>query len=670
MSIMLFIFTYLLMFALSVGLTVLCAWMAWKLFSFSISTLTILMAIGLLCMGGMITYFLLKFIFAKHKADRFHLVEITAAEEPALFALVATIVEEAGTDFPKRIYLSADVNAAVFYDSSFWSMFFPVRKNLQIGVGLVNSVTRLELKAILAHEFGHFSQRSMKLGSYVYNVNQVIYNMLYDNESYKEQVSAIAGASGVIALFVLIALRAVQGIQLLLQQIYKLINLTYLGLSREMEFHADQIAAQVAGTTPMVSSLLRMNLADQALRNVLGFYSQRYQQSITTGNIYTQQQWMLTYLSASTGAKVVAGLPMLTADHLERYSQSKLVIKNQWASHPSEKDRINALRAVNVSKAEDDGQPGNSIFQDAGKWQEAFTTRIFGSMEYPGPVMQEDLATFKQAYGQQNPLFIFPAVFNGYYDQWNPSPAPSPAAVTAMEVKTPATLFSDDLVNLALSLNSLESDKALLHQLMVQEHDIKTFDYDGVRYSMDNVYELIARLDADMLQHRATLKANDDAVYAWLYHQAAGRGAGEELAQRYETYSHVERQLESRRANFDACVDAVKFMSERMAFAQIKLNLVSLAEPERNFKAQLAAMLEEEAYQQVLQPEQLELIKNYLQVEQVYFSDDKYDNAVVELLHDVLRGYLGLLERGAQSAKLSLLEFCAELAGKVVPALM
>ncbi len=114
LSIILFIFTYLLMFALSVGLTVVCCWLAFRLLAFSVSSVTLLVSAGLLCMGAMITYFLLKFIFAKHTVDRSHLVEITREEEPQLFALVEEIVQEVKTDFPKHIYLSADVNAAVF----------------------------------------------------------------------------------------------------------------------------------------------------------------------------------------------------------------------------------------------------------------------------------------------------------------------------------------------------------------------------------------------------------------------------------------------------------------------------------------------------------------------------------------------------------------------------
>eukprot|EP01034_Spumella_vulgaris_P011947 gene11947-15198_t len=118
------------------------------------------------------------------KNNRENLVEITAAEESELFAFIERINQETKSPKPKKIYLTDDVNAAVFYDSNFWSMFLPIRKNLMIGLGLVNTLNISEFKAVLAHEFGHFSQRSMKLGSYVYNANHILHDMLYNNDSY------------------------------------------------------------------------------------------------------------------------------------------------------------------------------------------------------------------------------------------------------------------------------------------------------------------------------------------------------------------------------------------------------------------------------------------------------------------------------------------------------
>jgi len=130
-------------------------------------------------MGILVIIFLFRFVTVRHKTDLSGLMEITREQQPDLFAILDEVVTKVQTDFPRRVYLSYDVNASVFYDSSFWSMFLPVKKNLLIGMGLVNSVTIDEFKAILAHEFGHFSQRSMKVGSYVYHVNQVLHNLLF-----------------------------------------------------------------------------------------------------------------------------------------------------------------------------------------------------------------------------------------------------------------------------------------------------------------------------------------------------------------------------------------------------------------------------------------------------------------------------------------------------------
>ena len=147
-------------------------------------------------------FFLIKFLFKSHKVERSHFLEIHKEDEPKLFGMIEEIVQSVGTQFPKKVYLSPDVNAGVFYDSSFWSMFLPIRKNLNIGLGLVNTITEQELKSILSHEFGHFSQSSMKLGSYVYNVNQIIFNLLYNNQSYDKMLMAWANANGFLGFFV------------------------------------------------------------------------------------------------------------------------------------------------------------------------------------------------------------------------------------------------------------------------------------------------------------------------------------------------------------------------------------------------------------------------------------------------------------------------------------
>ena len=250
-SIFLFLLVYLSLFALAVVLTLACFYFAFQLVVISPGFLTLLLGFGLISFGVLILIFLIKFLFTRHKTDRSNLVEINRKDEPKLFELIDDVVQEVATDFPKKVYLSNNVNAAVFYDSSFWSMFLPIKKNLLIGVGLVNTVTVEEFKAILAHEFGHFSQRTMKVGSYVYNMNQVIYNLLYDNDSYHALIQKFANIHSLIYYFVILAIKLVDGIKWILKKMYDFMNINYMALSREMEFHADEIAAHVSGYEPL-----------------------------------------------------------------------------------------------------------------------------------------------------------------------------------------------------------------------------------------------------------------------------------------------------------------------------------------------------------------------------------------------------------------------------------
>jgi Zn-dependent protease with chaperone function len=118
--------------------------------------------------AAFLAVFLIKALFFIQRGKTADDIEVTEADQPRLFAFLHRLADEAGAPRPKRVYLSARVNAAVFYDLSILNLIFPSKKNLEIGLALINVLTLSETKAVLAHEFGHFAQRSMAIGSWVY----------------------------------------------------------------------------------------------------------------------------------------------------------------------------------------------------------------------------------------------------------------------------------------------------------------------------------------------------------------------------------------------------------------------------------------------------------------------------------------------------------------------
>ncbi len=168
LSIFLFIAVYIVLILLSVGLAAVVSWLGVMLIILKPMFLTLMIGLGMIGLGLMVIYFLFKFIFSIKRVDRSGFIEINRKDFPEIYSFIERLANETKSPLPKKIYISQDVNASVFYDSSFLSMFFPVKKNLLIGLGFVNSVNLSEFKAVIAHEFGHFSQHSMKLGSYVF----------------------------------------------------------------------------------------------------------------------------------------------------------------------------------------------------------------------------------------------------------------------------------------------------------------------------------------------------------------------------------------------------------------------------------------------------------------------------------------------------------------------
>ena len=285
-SIVFFILFYLVMVSLALGFAALCAFAGYSLMVAKPQFFTLMIGLGLAGLGVMVAFFMLKFIFKSNQTDRSNMLELQETDQPELFAFIRQLTTETKTPFPKRILLSADVNASVFYDSSFWSMFLPVKKNLVIGLGLVNCVNISEFKAILAHEFGHFSQRSMKLGSFVYNLNSIIHEMLYDNDGYEKILEKWANISSYFAFFAKVTVGIVQGIQKVLQKAYELVNRNYLGLSRQMEFHADAVAAYVSGGNHLISSLRRLEAADICYNRVIAYYNSWVPENLKADNFY------------------------------------------------------------------------------------------------------------------------------------------------------------------------------------------------------------------------------------------------------------------------------------------------------------------------------------------------------------------------------------------------
>ncbi len=656
-SIILFILVYVFMLALAVGLCVICIYGCIMIFVAKPHIMAILFGLGLASLGILVLIFLVKFIFASNKIDRSHLMEINKREEPELFKLIEEIVKKVDTKFPKKVYLSTDVNAAVFYDSNFWSMFLPIRKNLQIGLGLVNTVSKQELTAILSHEFGHFSQKSMKVGSYVYNVNQIIFNMLYSNDSYSKLIHGWSNISGIFAFFVVVAVKIIEGVQYVLRGMYGIVNRSYMGLSREMEFHADEIASTVTGYEPLKNSLLRMSLADHSFNNTLSFYENKIVDNKKSENLYKEQSFVMNFIANDTEIEIVNNLPQLSGQEFSRFNKSKLVVKDQWASHPSVEDRIESLEKTGNTTTKLDHTSANTIFTDIEATQRKLTKKIFKEVQYKEDTSFIPFTEFKSQYKEQYQKNLFPKIFNSYYDNKNPIPFDLSENNFNSEDLKFESLFSDDSVDLVISQSSLESDMETLKLIAEKSIPIKTFDYDGKKYNQRDCKKLLTLLEKESSQLNEAIKTNDIKIYRYFKHIAKSKNKDSKLDKLYSDFFKYDRMFKNKMELYTKLTSALEFVNVTTPHEQILINFQQLSPLEEELKADIRRILNEDLYQQELTQEIKDNLEKYCSTTLKYFGNESYYENNLNTLYDAINSYGFLLSRGYFILKKKVLDF-------------
>ncbi|AJF66982.1 M48 family metallopeptidase [Streptomyces vietnamensis] len=91
-------------------------------------------------------------------------VLVTEADEPRLWRTVRELAREVGTRAPDEIRLTADVNAAVTEDARLLGLLGGVRR-LYLGLPLMAGLDEAGLRAVLAHELGHYVNSDTRLAA-------------------------------------------------------------------------------------------------------------------------------------------------------------------------------------------------------------------------------------------------------------------------------------------------------------------------------------------------------------------------------------------------------------------------------------------------------------------------------------------------------------------------
>ena len=286
-------------------------------------------------------------------------IEITEADAPELVGLIYNIADLTGNERPVHIYVSAEANACVFFDTKFANIFVPVKKNIQVGLGVFRHMSLEETTSCIAHEFGHFSQDRMRWGTVVYILNTLITDLMGINDRWNTVVNHLInfpwiGGQGIVASIAIklvgwILYGATISYTATMRAIDRKIQLAHWELSRKMEFEADDVAARIVGSEAYVSFTYKMIEASKREDRFTTYVQQLASDNLLISDYWTAYAQLETYIEQLTG-NWMDSQQTLTAP-LTPIAEAQLLFEEINCTHPHWSKRIAAAKASAYPRA-------------------------------------------------------------------------------------------------------------------------------------------------------------------------------------------------------------------------------------------------------------------------------------------------------------------------------
>lgn len=172
--------------------------------------------------------------------------ELIEADQPRLFAEIRRVADATGQAMPAHVYAVLDANAFVTQRGGM--MGVGSRRVMGIGLALLSRFSVDQLRAVIAHEFGHFDGGDTKLGPWIYKtraaMGRTVTNLYATARSVGEVSDLMAAVlAAVAAPFKWMALGYVRLAQ---------------SVSRRQEYSADALAARTVGAAHLIGGFAQL----------------------------------------------------------------------------------------------------------------------------------------------------------------------------------------------------------------------------------------------------------------------------------------------------------------------------------------------------------------------------------------------------------------------------
>lgn len=389
--------------------------------------------------------------------------EIYRKDYPEFFAILDEVVSQVQCLKPKHVRISDECNAYAYYNNLF-GYLLSGRQNLTIGLPLLYGMNITEMVAILSHEFGHFTQKTIATNS-IANLSEFICASIVkaqeelekkETDYYKKYSKWFARIVG----------------DIMTHEYQKLAPYNRI-LSRAQEYDADHYSQIVVGTEGTISALCKLEHISKQWKDFFGIMiSYQQNENRAPDDVLSVFSEYSTQMDQESGTYISSKIHL---SELKKDAKSRLGYAFDYDTHPSYEKRIDAILSY------------PSVPTD---WDDSSAFSLFG-IEFVRGVFNETIWDIKQIL---DPGAI---VFTGDKD------ISSQEVKSFFAVSTPMylnlfnsfpILFDPHILNKPLHCSSspfTRENSALLAEYYVAKQDQETLMYLNQENSPDRVFRYL-----------------------------------------------------------------------------------------------------------------------------------------------------------------------------------
>jgi Zn-dependent protease with chaperone function len=527
-------------------------------------------------LAGMLFLFLLKGFFKRQRAAKSYDIEVFEEDHPRLFDFITRLCDETGAPFPNRVFVNFEVNASASYNASILNLFWPSKKNLTLGLGLVNVINLTEFKAVLAHEFGHFSQNSMRMGHYVYMARKIMLELIYGRDFFDDFLDRWCSLDIRISFIAWGFYGLLWSLRMVLTGLHHAIFFIDKALSRQMEFNADLVAVSVTGSDAPVHLLAKCiygsDTLDQALRELQAAADHK----LYTSNLFFHQNHAAAFIRRRKKDPSWGELVALPSD--PRRSNQVFDPEDDgdlpvmWLDHPPNSEREANCKEEYIRTHFDERSPW-LLFDEVDDLRERVTWKFYRVVfKVPKNAVLADAEEIQAFIDEEHAETTYDPRYHGAYDNriLDLGGVEDLAQLTQRQpwtinqlAHTHATLYGVDVKHrMQLHNRKLEDYEMLTAILNGRRPKNDEIDFRGELYDPRDAKRLLKKVDKELEQDQAWLTDLDRKVFSTHYQMALHLESrvARDLVERYRFHLGVQQIWKNLRSQEGSVGAALQFL--------------------------------------------------------------------------------------------------------------